>query len=71
MYWLLRRKSKLYTSIDLLIYKTILKPTPGYDLHFQHRNPIMLPIESFVRDSGCTLVSAEYGYPKGSPNTNS
>jgi hypothetical protein len=30
-----------------------------------------LPIESFAHDSGCSLVHAEYGYPKGSPNTNS
>jgi hypothetical protein len=30
-----------------------------------------LPIQSFAYDSGCTLVRAEYGYPKGSPNTNS
>jgi hypothetical protein len=27
------------------------------------------PIESFDDDSGPTLVCAEYGYPKGSPNT--
>jgi hypothetical protein len=30
----------------------------------------MFPIESLVHDSGRTLVCAEYGYPKGSPNTN-
>jgi hypothetical protein len=29
------------------------------------------PIESLAHDSGRTLVRAEYGYPKGSPNTNS
>jgi hypothetical protein len=28
-------------------------------------------IERFGHDSGHTSVSAEYGYPKGSPNTNS
>jgi hypothetical protein len=28
-------------------------------------------IESLAHDSGRTLVRAEYGYPKGSPNTNS
>jgi hypothetical protein len=39
--------------------------------HFQHRNPRTLPIESFAYDSGRTLVRAEYGYPKGSPYTNS
>jgi hypothetical protein len=45
--------------------------TLGYGFHFQHRNPKMLPIESFVHDSGRTLVRAEYCYPKGSPDTNS
>jgi hypothetical protein len=30
-----------------------------------------LPIECLAHDSGRTLVCAEYGYPKGSPNTNS
>jgi hypothetical protein len=28
-------------------------------------------IERSARDSGRALVLAEYGYPKGSPNTNS
>jgi hypothetical protein len=28
-------------------------------------------IESLAHDSGRTLVCAEYGYPKGSPNTSS
>jgi hypothetical protein len=28
-------------------------------------------IESFAHDSGQTLVIAEYGYSKGSPNTSS
>jgi hypothetical protein len=28
-------------------------------------------MESLARVSGRTLVRAEYGYPKGSPNTNS
>jgi hypothetical protein len=30
-----------------------------------------LPIESSAHDSERALVCAEYGYPKGSPNTNS
>jgi hypothetical protein len=34
--------------------------------YFQHRNP-----KSFAHVSGRTLIRAEYGYPKGSPNTNS
>jgi hypothetical protein len=32
---------------------------------------LTLPIESSAHDSGRTLVRAEYGYLKGSPNTNS
>jgi hypothetical protein len=28
------------------------------------------PIESFAQDHGRTLVRAEYGNPKGFPNTN-
>jgi hypothetical protein len=78
MYWLLGRKSKLSTSNKLLIYKTILKPiwtygntTLGYGFHFQHRNSTTFPIESLAHDSGLTSVCAEYGYLKGSPNTNS
>jgi hypothetical protein len=38
---------------------------------FQHRNSRTFPIESLAHDSGRTLVCAEYGYPKWSPNTNS
>jgi hypothetical protein len=45
--------------------------TLGYGLHFQHRNLRTFPIESLAHDSGRTLVCAEYGYPKGSPTTNS
>jgi hypothetical protein len=73
MYWLLGRKSQLSTRNKLLLYKIILKPTKptlGYGFHFQQRNPRTLPIESFAHDSGCTLVHAKYGYPKGSPITN-
>jgi hypothetical protein len=40
-------------------------------IHFQHRNSRKLAIESLAHDSGRTLICAEYGYPKGSPNTNS
>jgi hypothetical protein len=43
----------------------------GYGFHFHHRNSRTFPIESLAHDSGRTLVCAEYGYPKGSPNTNS
>jgi hypothetical protein len=36
-----------------------------------HRNSGTFPVESLAHDSGRTLVRAEYGYPKGPPNTNS
>jgi hypothetical protein len=39
--------------------------------HFQHRNSRTFAIESLAHDSGSTVVCAECGYPKGSPNTNS
>jgi hypothetical protein len=45
--------------------------TLGYGFHFQRRICRTFPIESLAHDSGRTLVCAEYGYPKGSPNTNS
>jgi hypothetical protein len=45
--------------------------TVGYGLHFKHRNTRTLPIYSFAHDCGRALVRAEYGYLKGSPNTNS
>jgi hypothetical protein len=48
-----------------------LNATLGYGFHFQHRNSRTFPIESLAHDSGRTSVRAEYGYPKGSPNTNS
>jgi hypothetical protein len=48
-----------------------LTKTLGHGFHFQHRNSRTFPVESLARDSGRTLVCAEYGYPKGSPNTNS
>jgi hypothetical protein len=74
MYWLFGRKS---TGNKLLVYTTILKPIWTYEIqlwtygfHFQHRNPRTFKIESLAHDSGRTLVRAEYGYPKGTPNTN-
>jgi hypothetical protein len=45
--------------------------TLGYGFHFQYRKSRRLPIESFAHDSGRTLLHAEYGYLKESPNTNS
>jgi hypothetical protein len=43
----------------------------GVRLPLQHRNPKTLAIESLAYDSGRALVRSGYGYPKGSPNTNS
>jgi hypothetical protein len=60
-------------SVALKMYKTMIPDLRNTALgyHFQHRNSRTFPIESLAHDSGCTLVCAEYGYPKGSPNTNS
>jgi hypothetical protein len=37
----------------------------------EYNSEVWLPlaIKSFAHDSGHALVRAEYGYPKGSPNT--
>jgi hypothetical protein len=59
------RKNNTQTNLDLR------DTTLGYGFHFQHRNSRTFPIESLAHDSGSTLVCVEYGYPKGSPNTNS
>jgi hypothetical protein len=53
--------------------KTILKPiwTCGIQLWgTASTSNIEIPIESLKPDSGRTLVCAEYGYPKRSPNIN-
>jgi hypothetical protein len=74
MYWLLRRKSNLSISNKLLIYKTILKPiwTYGIQLWGMASTSNIEILERFLaHDSGRALVRAEYGYPKGSPNTDS
>jgi hypothetical protein len=73
MYWLLGRKSKLSTSNKLLIYKTILKLiwTYGIQLWGTASTSNIEILERFQSKSEHTLVCAEYGYPKGSPNTNS
>jgi hypothetical protein len=74
MHWLSRWKSTLIylhiwsnTQTNLDLWNT----TVGYGSHFKHRTPRTFPIQSFVHDCRRTLVHAEYGYPKGSPNTNS
>jgi hypothetical protein len=72
MYWLLGCKPKLSTSNKLLKYKIILRKNTAlvYGFYFQCRNSRTFPTESLAHDSGRTLVRAEYGYRKGSPNTN-
>jgi hypothetical protein len=77
IYWLLGRKSKLYEQQTSIIQSNtptnlVLRSTTlGYCFHIQHINFGMFPVEDLAHDSGRTLVRAEYGYPKKSPNTNS
>jgi hypothetical protein len=78
MYWFLARKSKLSTSNKHLVYTRkkysnqsgLAEYNSGDGFQFQHRNYRTLPIESLAHDSGCTMVHAKYGHPKGSPNIN-
>jgi hypothetical protein len=65
-----RQETSLIQSSNLTNLD-IQNTTLGYGFNFQHRNPGALPIESFMHDSGHTLVHAKYCYQKGSPNTNS
>jgi hypothetical protein len=58
-------KQQTQTNLDLL------NKTLGYGDHLQHRNSATFPVEDLAYDSGRTLVRAKYGYPRGSPNTNS
>jgi hypothetical protein len=77
MYWLLGRKTKLYkqqtshiqnnTQANLGLRNTTL----WYGFHFQQRNSRTFTNESLAHYSALTLACAEYGYTKGSPNTNS
>jgi hypothetical protein len=60
-----RRRDDFSSSI------TRMNTTQGYGFHFQRRNSRTFPIESLAHDSERTSVCAEYGYPKGSPDTNS
>jgi hypothetical protein len=77
IYWLLRHKSHLTTSNKFLIYKATVKPIWTYRIQHlgmastSNRNSGTYPVEDLAHDSGRTLVCAIYGYPKGSPNTNS
>jgi hypothetical protein len=57
--------SYILTNLDLQ------NSTLGYGFHFQHRNSRTFPIENLSHYSERTLIYSEYGYPKGSPNTNS
>jgi hypothetical protein len=56
-------QSNTQTNLDLQ------NTTLGYGFHFQHTDSRRIPIEGLAHDSGRTLVCVEYGYPKGSPNT--
>jgi hypothetical protein len=55
------------TQTTLALQNTTL----GYGFHFQHRNFGTFPLKDLAHDSERTLVRAEVGYPKESPNTNS
>jgi hypothetical protein len=77
MHWLLGWKSKLSTSIKIFIYKA-LKPIWTYGIQLwgmdSTSNTEILEFfqsKSFVHDCRHALVCAEYGYSKGTPNTNS
>jgi hypothetical protein len=76
--FLLGRKSKLSTSNKILIYKTKFKPiwTYGIQLWGTASTSNIEILERFqskalLNDTERTLVRDEYGYPKGSSNTNS
>jgi hypothetical protein len=58
-------QSNTKTNLDLR------NTTLGYGFQFQHRNFGTFPVKDRAHDNGRTSVRAEYGYPKGSPNTNS
>jgi hypothetical protein len=49
----------------------LMEYNSGVRLPLPTKEPRTLQIESFAHGSGHTLICAEYGYPKGSQNTNS
>jgi hypothetical protein len=58
------------------LYKAILKPIWTYGTQLwgtasTSNTEIRERFQSLAHDSGRTLVCAEYGYPKGSSNTDS
>jgi hypothetical protein len=60
------------TARRFLLHEVGLRNKPlGYGFRFPHINSRKFAIESLAHDSGRTLAGAKYGYPKGSPNTNS
>jgi hypothetical protein len=64
-----------YTESFLIFLNTqtnmdLRNTTLVYGFLFEHRNSRTFAIESLAHDSGRTLLSAKYGYLKGSPNTN-
>jgi hypothetical protein len=72
MYWLLGCKSKLSTSNKLLIYKTILKQIWTYGIQIWGMvSASNIEILEHFQSKVLRMIVAEYGYPKGSPNTNS
>jgi hypothetical protein len=76
MHWLLWHKSKLPQATNFSYIKQystnldLRNTTLWYGFHFQHRHSRAFPIKSLAHDNGLTLVYAEYGFQKGSPNTN-
>jgi hypothetical protein len=71
------RVKALHKQQTSYIYKAVLKPISIYGIHFwvmasTSNIEIVECFQSiFAHDSGHTLVRAEYGYVKGSANTNS
>jgi hypothetical protein len=65
MYWLLRQKSKLFTSKKLLIYKTILKPiwTYGIQLWGTAFTSNIEILECFQSKAFCMIVGAPWYVP--------
>jgi hypothetical protein len=77
MYWLLGSKSKLSTSNKVIIYKPIHTPIWTYGIQFLGTASTSnieiiecLKLKALRMIVDAPLVRAEYGYPKGSPNTN-
>jgi hypothetical protein len=72
MYWLLGRKSKLFTSNKLLVYKTILKPIWTYGIQLwgtaSTSNILVEILECFQSKALRMIVDSPWYVPKVSPN---